>query len=311
MHDKMGAKRIWSNTKTNSNPLCQKVAMFMVPSRQVLFCLLVLFATPFSGTIFAAGARPIFLVDHSVSNGGLRRMLHGIFGRWEKDDTVPDYSSETTQYGLGGNVKVDKTQVYTDKDYDPSSGATTKVETKLTGSASGKKDVAVDLEYQSEDGLYQGLVASNGKEASGSIDQKYQIDHGDEKFSAQNQLNGLSGGSNEKSGVTIASAVKDCSSGSTDANCAYAGLQMIGEKFSGSLEQNQRYTNEGNGSISSNYNEGSGSTLQPKDGKQESFTATAAGVIRDGPTAVGNTNVAGSAGVSLTGSSVSNTGIGK
>lgn len=281
--------------------------MTSLPSRPViLLCILALFATVLSSTTELASARPRFLLGQSEPNIGLRRALRGLFDRWEKVDTVPDYSSETTQYGLGGTVKVDKTQVYTDKEYEADTGTTTNVKTKLTGSASGTKDVDLQLTYQSQGGEYQGAVVSNGKEASGGIHQKYSIEGTDGTLLTENSINGSSEDTSGKAGVNLVSTVKDCSSEDADANCVGALLALLGQRFTGSIHQTQEYTNPSNGISSSNINEATVSTIQPSAGQQEEFTASATGITTYDKSASGSVNAVGSTGVGLTASSTSN-----
>jgi len=250
--------------------------MTSLPSHPVKLCILALFATVLSSTTELASARPRFLLGEYEPNTGLRRRaLRGLFDRWEKVDTVPDYSSETTQYGLGGTVKVDKTEVYTDKEYEAETGTTTNVKTKLTGSASGTKDVDVDLQYHGQGGEYQGTVVSNGKEASGGIHQKYSVERSDATLLTENSINGSSEDSSGKAVVNLVSTVKDCSSEEADANCVGALLALLGERFAGSIHQTQEYINQANGISSSNTNEATVSTIQPSTGQKEEFTASA------------------------------------
>lgn len=274
-------------------------------------CILVLFVTAFSSNTQLASARPNFLIGQSEPEIGLRRTLRGIFGRWEKVDTVPDYSSETIQYGVGGNVKVDKTQVYTDKEYDAGTGTTKNVETKLTGSSTGKKDAQVDLTYQSQGGEYQGIVVSNGEKASGGIEQSYRHQQGGGTILSQNLIEGSSEDMGENAGVKLTSTVKDCSSDAAMANCASAGLHLGGEKLDGNLQQTQKYNDETSGITSSNKNKADAMTLQANADQQEEFTASATQVASSDPIASANVNVAGSTGVALTISSSSNVDAGK
>lgn len=285
--------------------------MYTLQSNSLLLCLLVLLVVTVSRTPQVVAIRPNFLVDQSATKFESERSLLGIFGQWEKDDTVPDYSSETTHYGLAGNVKVDKTHVYTDKERDPNTGATKEVETKLTGSASGKKDAGVELTYQSKDGVYQGLVEIDGKEASGNIHQKYRLEQGDNIMTTENVLSGSAEDSNEKAGVKLGSTVLDCSSGSTIANCAGVALTVTGEKVSSELQQNQEYNNKANGGISTNKNQATGSTSSPQEGQKETFEANAFGVNSNNLIAQGNLNAVGSEGIAMTASSDSSAATGK
>ena len=277
------------------------------PRHSMILCILVLFATALSSTTRLASARPNFLTDHSGSTAGgsFTRALRGVFGGWEKVDTVPDYSSETVRYGVGGRVDVEKTQVYTDKEYDADTGATTKVVTKLTGSASGKKDPQVDLTYESQGGEYTGDVASNGKEASGSIEQKYRRKDSNGGILTENVINGASDDTGENAGVKLTSTVQDCSAGVFDINCATATIGLNGQQFDGSLEQTQEYSDKTNGKSASNTNKATGSTVDPNADQQEEFTATGTQVISSKPTATASVTASGSQGVSLTTSSSS------
>lgn len=98
----------------------------------------------------------------------------------------------TVQYGVGGHVKVKKPQVYTKKKYEAEAGTTKKVETTLTGSASGRKDAQINLTYKSQGGEYQGLVVSKGKAASGGSELNYQRKESDGEILTGNLINGSS-----------------------------------------------------------------------------------------------------------------------
>lgn len=210
------------------------IMMYSSSCRPLFLCLCALFVAAVTSTSRMVAARPMFLVDHPQSHAGMRRMLLGIFDGWQKDETVPDYSSETIQHGVGGHVTVDKTNVYSDKEYDPETGDKTKVVSKLTGSASGKEEqVEVDLSFeQQQNNEYLASVDVTGKEASGSIDQKTKVVTADETATSVSKLTGSASESDVNDGKVSIKLAEDNELASSNTL-----VENSGEEVSGSISQ--------------------------------------------------------------------------